>query len=276
MTIAETTAAAAGTGMTMASIILDNLRRAGWTVAVHNDFRLKGEPHTFWLLTNEATKRYVKGEGRSDQEALEECAHEAAMFDEPIRIAEPRLALGVHPQDANTVRHLRAMLVRTRDWLRDCLPQSSSMVIGDIDETLRDNRIPAHVQWPETEAPSLPGLTIIDLTTARKAVAAGMQTKGMLETEGSPDAGLVATLTTQLGLAIRTIEEHFGAPDEFEDAAEAGDALRAGAAAFVGLESYQKLLQAFHDEHHEGPLATCPVEICAEGRGHLPRKVSAQ
>jgi hypothetical protein len=75
---------------TMASILLASLRRAGWTVAVHNDFRLGGKPHTFWLLTHEATKRYAQGEGQSDQEALEICAHEAAMVTEaPLMLHEP-------------------------------------------------------------------------------------------------------------------------------------------------------------------------------------------
>jgi hypothetical protein len=47
----------------------DDLRAAGWAVAVHNDYRLAGEHHTFWLLTKD--DRCVKGEGRTDSEALE-------------------------------------------------------------------------------------------------------------------------------------------------------------------------------------------------------------
>lgn len=38
-------------------------------MAVHNDYRLNGVPHTFWLLTH-PDGRYVKGEGRTDAEAL--------------------------------------------------------------------------------------------------------------------------------------------------------------------------------------------------------------
>ncbi len=45
------------------------LRRAGWMVAVHNDYRLAGEPHTFWLMTH-PDGRYIKGEGRSDEEVI--------------------------------------------------------------------------------------------------------------------------------------------------------------------------------------------------------------
>lgn len=48
----------------------DDLRDAGWAVAVHNDYRQAGEPHTFWLFTKDG--RAVKGEGRTDSEALDE------------------------------------------------------------------------------------------------------------------------------------------------------------------------------------------------------------
>jgi hypothetical protein len=47
----------------------DEFRAAGWSVAVHNDYRLNGEPHTFWLFTH-PRGRWVKGEGRTDAEAL--------------------------------------------------------------------------------------------------------------------------------------------------------------------------------------------------------------
>lgn len=47
----------------------DDLRLEGWTVAVHNDYRLNGLLHTFWLLTH-PDGRYVIGEGRTDREAL--------------------------------------------------------------------------------------------------------------------------------------------------------------------------------------------------------------
>lgn len=46
----------------------DDLRAAGWMVAVHNDYHLDGEFHTFWLFTKGG--RCVKGEGRTDLEAL--------------------------------------------------------------------------------------------------------------------------------------------------------------------------------------------------------------
>ena len=58
----------------------DDIRNDGWAVAVHNDYRLKGESHTFWLFTK--GERAVKGEGRTDSEALnqirERLRHEQA------------------------------------------------------------------------------------------------------------------------------------------------------------------------------------------------------
>ncbi len=46
----------------------DDLRAQGWVVAVHNDYRLNGVPHTFWLFTR--GDEAIKGEGRTDAEAL--------------------------------------------------------------------------------------------------------------------------------------------------------------------------------------------------------------
>jgi len=47
----------------------EDLRKQGWVVAVHNDYRLAGEAHTFWLFTNKHG-RAMRGEGRTDAEAL--------------------------------------------------------------------------------------------------------------------------------------------------------------------------------------------------------------
>lgn len=47
---------------------LEQLRKDGWSVAVHNDYNLDGQHHTFWLLTK--GDRFIKGEGRTDDEAL--------------------------------------------------------------------------------------------------------------------------------------------------------------------------------------------------------------
>ncbi len=48
---------------------LGRLRMAGWSVAVHNDYRLDGAQWTFYLFTH-PDGRWVKGEGRTDAEAL--------------------------------------------------------------------------------------------------------------------------------------------------------------------------------------------------------------
>lgn len=47
----------------------DDIRSNGWLVAVHNDYKLNGEFHTFWLFTKGSC--CVKGEGKSDVEALD-------------------------------------------------------------------------------------------------------------------------------------------------------------------------------------------------------------
>lgn len=49
--------------------ILEELRASGWTVAVHNDYRLGGKPMTFWLFTHHSGV-WAKGEGSTDEEAL--------------------------------------------------------------------------------------------------------------------------------------------------------------------------------------------------------------
>jgi len=53
--------------------LLADLRRAGWRVGVHSDYRLDGKDMTFWLLTHESGL-YVKGEASTDLGALRICA----------------------------------------------------------------------------------------------------------------------------------------------------------------------------------------------------------
>ena len=75
----------------------DDLRALGWTVAVHNDYRLNGVAHTFWLLTKDG--RCIKGEGLSDADALKEIRTmlSAAPQAQPATAPEPSW------QDAPTV-----------------------------------------------------------------------------------------------------------------------------------------------------------------------------
>jgi hypothetical protein len=49
---------------------LHRLRQCGWRIAIHNDYMLHGQLHTFWGLTRDG--RFVKGEGLSDRDALAE------------------------------------------------------------------------------------------------------------------------------------------------------------------------------------------------------------
>lgn len=65
---AETQAATPLTQPVINHSSADDLRIAGWSVAVHNDYRLNGERFTFWLFTQ--GDLCVKGEGRTDTEAL--------------------------------------------------------------------------------------------------------------------------------------------------------------------------------------------------------------
>lgn len=51
---------------------LTRLRALGWSVAVHNDYKINGLHMTFWLFTH-PNGRWVKGEGASDEDALVEC-----------------------------------------------------------------------------------------------------------------------------------------------------------------------------------------------------------
>jgi hypothetical protein len=46
------------------------LRAFGYMVAVHNDYKLKGEVRTFWLFTHPASGTFLKGEGSTDEWAV--------------------------------------------------------------------------------------------------------------------------------------------------------------------------------------------------------------
>lgn len=74
----------------------DTLRQLGWAVAVHNDYRLDGKPHTFWLFTR--GERCAKGEGATDAEALAQVAAAIAgpKVEQPERMA--RMVSRVRPE----------------------------------------------------------------------------------------------------------------------------------------------------------------------------------
>lgn len=59
----------------------NDIRRAGWAVAIHNDYRLNGQACTFWAFTKKLPSGVtvaVKGEGESDAVALNAVRHEIA------------------------------------------------------------------------------------------------------------------------------------------------------------------------------------------------------
>lgn len=56
----------------------DDLRSAGWSVAVHNDYTLNGARFTFWLFTK--GDRCVRGEGESDAIALDAVREQLGMI----------------------------------------------------------------------------------------------------------------------------------------------------------------------------------------------------
>ena len=56
--------------------LLKRMRDAGWRVAVHNDYEYAGKLYTFWLFTHTKLKTYVKGEGVTDYDAIQEAIRE--------------------------------------------------------------------------------------------------------------------------------------------------------------------------------------------------------
>jgi hypothetical protein len=60
-----------------------DIRERGWVVAVHNDYKIDGAPHTFWLFTKDG--RAVKGEGLTDADALDLVRQEIAKLDDPMK-----------------------------------------------------------------------------------------------------------------------------------------------------------------------------------------------
>lgn len=60
--------------------VLGVIRDEGWRVAVHNDYTLDGEDYTFWLFTK--GNYFVKGEGHTDQEALQNVVNGISKLEE--------------------------------------------------------------------------------------------------------------------------------------------------------------------------------------------------
>ena len=62
----------------------DDLRYQGFKVAVHNDYILNGEEYTFWLMTKKYNNVILafRGEGKTDEEALNQIREQVANFKE--------------------------------------------------------------------------------------------------------------------------------------------------------------------------------------------------
>ena len=87
---------------------LARLRKAGWMVAVHNDYNLNGKKNTFWLFTHESGI-WAKGEGRTDRKAL-------AIAEEQVKQRELLIPL----LDGSAVREERDRQIEdVANWLRN-------------------------------------------------------------------------------------------------------------------------------------------------------------
>lgn len=66
--------------------IPDDIRAAGWMVAVHNDYTHGGEPFTFWGFSRD--DRWVKGEGYEDADALERVRQAIGLPSKAVQLVE--------------------------------------------------------------------------------------------------------------------------------------------------------------------------------------------
>jgi hypothetical protein len=64
--------------------LISYLHAMGWMVAVHNDYRLNGKLHCFWLFTK--GEQCVKGEGEDNYSALMWCIGRAQSLAEPASL----------------------------------------------------------------------------------------------------------------------------------------------------------------------------------------------
>lgn len=75
----------------VAAALGDDLRAAGWAVAIHNDYWLNGERKTFWLFTHR-NGTWVKGEGATDADALNQCREQSVAITALIAAETERCA----------------------------------------------------------------------------------------------------------------------------------------------------------------------------------------
>ena len=103
---------------------LTRLRDMGWSIAIHNDYKLNGLPYTFWLFTH-PSGHWVKGEGATDEDALCDCLREAfvAMLRAPHASAD-----GDHAVES--IRTNVGVILKEIDRLRAGLKEIASMGDG--------------------------------------------------------------------------------------------------------------------------------------------------
>lgn len=89
-------------------------------VAVHNDYMQGGQAYTFWLLTRE-DGRWIKGEGRTDSEAL---VNAVVLAD----VEEQGKRAGSKPEDPR-INHLVRYVVTSRNG-RPALPDPDFVPIS--------------------------------------------------------------------------------------------------------------------------------------------------
>jgi len=84
------------------------MRENGWVVAVHNDYKLHGEAYTFWGFTRGAI--FVKGEGKTDSEAIDEASAAASCFPADLDVkALLRRMRAIQEACAHADLHLRGI-----------------------------------------------------------------------------------------------------------------------------------------------------------------------
>lgn len=84
---------------------LFKLREDGWTIAVHNDYRLNNVSYTFYLFTH-PLGIWTKGEGLTDIEALQ-----AALTLSQVRYREAVVPRLMASRMVNRLRHILAMAI---------------------------------------------------------------------------------------------------------------------------------------------------------------------
>lgn len=123
---------------------VDDARKAGWQVAVHNDYRLRGQQHTFWLFTHPCGL-FAKGEGTSDADAI------AAAYDD----AQQRMACRAEGiEDRRALRaevHALGLRITTLERAaRDLAALSYRSDLADSDRQARAVEIGNAAALPES------------------------------------------------------------------------------------------------------------------------------